>query len=138
MVYFIFITKHMTASGQHTSGFLKQEVVVCMCLTVCLPVCMCMYLFLSMCVFVSVCLCAYACIHAFNPIVPQDQWIYVCTYVGMCSDVPAFPYTKVRNRFKFLSLFTSNEPQKLLIMFKPSVAGWLPCTCSTTVVSPST
>ena len=27
----------------------------------------------------------------------------------MCSDVPAFPYKEVRNRFKFLSLLTSKE-----------------------------
>ena len=30
-------------------------------------------------------------------------------YVGMCSDVPGFPYKEVRNRFKFLSLLTSKE-----------------------------
>ena len=30
-------------------------------------------------------------------------------YVGMCSDVPVFPYKEVRNRFKFLSLLTSKE-----------------------------
>ena len=31
------------------------------------------------------------------------------TYVGMCSDVPAFPFKQVRNHFKFLSLLTSKE-----------------------------
>ena len=35
--------------------------------------------------------------------------MYLYMYVGMCSDVPVFPYKEVRNRFKFLSLLTSKE-----------------------------
>ena len=57
----------------------------------------------SVCACASVHACAYVCTFQ------EADFTIVHVSVGMCSDVPAFPYKQVRNRFKFLSLLTSKE-----------------------------
>ena len=60
---------------------------------------------MHVCVCVCVSACACMCVEAIHFNIDK-----LSTYViGMCSDVPAFPFKQVRNHFKFLSLLTSKE-----------------------------